>query len=1084
MHIRSVVVRNYRVHRELAISFDRKLTLIGGPNEVGKSTLAEAIHRGLFLKSKVTGEALTPMKSNVGDGVPEIEIEFQKNDDVYRVHKKFSGVNGTTRLSHVNGKTWQGEEAESRLAEILGVEQVGGGRGIGERVGQQWAHLWVWQGQSGTDPSTYATAQRDSLLSRLQSGAAIVMQSELDSRVAKLFTHMVDEEFSKKREPKVNSPLGQTRLEFSKAKDAVIRAEEQCRNLQNAAEDFRRAGQDLKEADTRLVVLRSDLSRLNEKLELVKDLGGRVKEKRALVDQDRQKIEALKSAGHQVDEAAQDLKKIQEQLHPARSIEVDLIKAEKEAIEDHTRANQAYEAARESENQAISKVELATAVENHLRVSSDLGTCLEDQKAAERIRQNLLDAETQLSALPAISEEQMQSLRNWSQKRGEAEATLSAIATGIELVTADQSIQVGQNELQAGSPVIITEVTEIRIGSGIRLLIRPGGGHGVTAAEQSLRNAEQEIRERLISIGVSTVSEAEAIFQDAQQLTQRINIHKSELRSVNADTLLERVERMQKEQTKYAAEIHRRKQLQNISLNLPETAADVAAFLAECQQERDKAAADVRQLKIAREGAEKLRNTAQSAFKEFRIEVTTLEDDEKSVNGRLSGLILAAGDAETRKRQIEELEQKKATSIVELAELESRLGKLEPDELSSQKTRLQRSLESQEDARRTAGERQAVAKSILQSQGVIDPHEQLAAAHAKMAEATERLENGERQANAKFLLADLFQAEQRKHSATFTLPLVTKISDYLRPVFGRAIDVQLSNDALKFSGFGLNRRDNQQGAVDFDSLSAGAREQLAAAMRLAMAELLAEGSDGCLPIVFDDAFAYSDPDRVEALQAMLDMAASRGLQIIVLTCSPRDYYRLGAREVILSPKNTSSGAGSSNATIQRAEDAPLLIESRQPDTSPRSASQFSRQSPEYQSPARHLGEIDPVHATSAIVGDDSVDSDETPPVVDRTEKQPVALRWGSDPAHGVEMPTESPTGAKPTDPTMSSGRDDPRAVRLLEKLQLLGGTAAKSALRLELGMSFGDFTSLLQDMLQKRLIREDRTKIKVSLAGD
>jgi uncharacterized protein YhaN len=77
-------------------------------------------------------------------------------------------------------------------------------------------------------------------------------------------------------------------------------------------------------------------------------------------------------------------------------------------------------------------------------------------------------------------------------------------------------------------------------------------------------------------------------------------------------------------------------------------------------------------------------------------------------------------------------------------------------------------------------------------------------------------------------------------------------------------------------------------------------------VRLAIAELLAEGSDGCLPIVFDDAFAYSDPNRVESLQAMLDLAASRGLQIIVLTCSPRDYFRLGATEVTLTARSTSS----------------------------------------------------------------------------------------------------------------------------------------------------------------------------------
>ena len=52
MRIKSVTLRNYRMHRELTVAFDPSRTLIGGPNEVGKSTLVEAIHRALFLKAK------------------------------------------------------------------------------------------------------------------------------------------------------------------------------------------------------------------------------------------------------------------------------------------------------------------------------------------------------------------------------------------------------------------------------------------------------------------------------------------------------------------------------------------------------------------------------------------------------------------------------------------------------------------------------------------------------------------------------------------------------------------------------------------------------------------------------------------------------------------------------------------------------------------------------------------------------------------------------------------------------------------------------------------------------------------------
>jgi hypothetical protein len=66
-----------------------------------------------------------------------------------------------------------------------------------------------------------------------------------------------------------------------------------------------------------------------------------------------------------------------------------------------------------------------------------------------------------------------------------------------------------------------------------------------------------------------------------------------------------------------------------------------------------------------------------------------------------------------------------------------------------------------------------------------------------------------------------------------------------------------------------------------------------------MAEVLAADYDGCLPVIFDDAFAFSDPERVIQLQRMLDLAAARGLQVIVLSCNPTDYAGLGAKTVAL-----------------------------------------------------------------------------------------------------------------------------------------------------------------------------------------
>ena len=86
-----------------------------------------------------------------------------------------------------------------------------------------------------------------------------------------------------------------------------------------------------------------------------------------------------------------------------------------------------------------------------------------------------------------------------------------------------------------------------------------------------------------------------------------------------------------------------------------------------------------------------------------------------------------------------------------------------------------------------------------------------------------------------------------------------------------------------------------------------------------MAEVLAADHGGCLPVVFDDAFAYSDPERVNQLQRMLDLAATRGLQVIILTCNPVDYAALGAKTVSLRPERHGPSVASNPVPESEAE---------------------------------------------------------------------------------------------------------------------------------------------------------------------
>ena len=68
-----------------------------------------------------------------------------------------------------------------------------------------------------------------------------------------------------------------------------------------------------------------------------------------------------------------------------------------------------------------------------------------------------------------------------------------------------------------------------------------------------------------------------------------------------------------------------------------------------------------------------------------------------------------------------------------------------------------------------------------------------------------------------------------------------------------------------------------------------------------MADVIKGRNDGCLPLVFDDAFTNSDPERVQIVKQMLGTAVDRGLQVNLLTCDPGAYGNFADQTIDLTP---------------------------------------------------------------------------------------------------------------------------------------------------------------------------------------
>jgi DNA repair exonuclease SbcCD ATPase subunit len=251
-------------------------------------------------------------------------------------------------------------------------------------------------------------------------------------------------------------------------------------------------------------------------------------------------------------------------------------------------------------------------------------------------------------------------------------------------------------------------------------------------------------------------------------------------------------------------------------------------------------------------------------------------------------------------RLAELLEARNATASL-VAETKRAYETIRPDDIERDADRLAPAEEGNQSRRGAAEVSRQTSEAVVRYEGTSDPRQRLSQARVRHANATRRHAAEVRQAEAYKLLSDLFGQAQREVEDRFAKPLADQVTTYLQRVFGPDARAVVRYRDNTFKDLALLRADRGNTLEDFSRLSGGTREQVAAATRLAMAELLATDHGGCLPVVFDDSFANSDPERIRSVQGLLDDAAARGLQVIVLSCTPNEYATLGAKRIDLPP---------------------------------------------------------------------------------------------------------------------------------------------------------------------------------------
>ncbi|MGB1416813.1 MAG: AAA family ATPase [Synechococcus sp.] len=903
MRLLHCTLQNIRVHKTLELAFSPRLTVIGGANESGKSTLVEALHRTLFLKASATGATVEALQSRHHLGLPTVDLGFEARGTEWLLRKRFSGHSGQVSLQDRSGRSGllKGPAAEDHLATLLGVDAILSSRQANKVLPGRWAHLWVMQGLAGDDPLAENRYDLDGLLEQLERhGGAVVQQSRLDQQLSQALDQALAEQFTS-RGVKRHSPLWQLEQAAHAADTKLEQAQQQLSDFDEATTELTKLSQEFHHLDTTLIPdlsrQRQDQQQQLERISTLKsqhDLAIKALEPIRLRHQrTSERLQRQVVVHQEIEQRQSRLDQLKTRLASAAPKQRHLETNVAELSEQRRQGDEALQALEQASvelQQRIQRLQLDHDADRNRR---DLSQLKELAQHHQRLCQTR-------DALPKIESAQLDALRKLNRDIQEATIRCSAMAAGLTVVTSDQTISLNGQPLAVGEERIIDEPAELQVGANVQLSIKPNGGEALSSLKQSIQSKTALLLSNLKALDLDDLEAAERVVSERQRLEQSLQAI-----SPPSATQIQTLE--QRDQTLQA----------QIALLPPfqpsDRPAPAATDPAMLRVEFDKRQRDLQATRTKQRSLERHLETTQRELQQHRREQDDAETEsnllQKDLTERqhiLSDLVNEHGDLACQRT--EQSEQQAALRQAEqvASQFSEQLNALDADRLLAQTTAIARQLEALQQRREDLIDRRGRAKERCDQISASDPYDRLAEAEAQAINARDELTQFRQRIKAQKLLQDLFRSAQNDLSQRYSQPLGDAVNDLLATVVGEGSTSRLTfQQSSGFQGLQLCRG---TGVYDFGELSGGMREQLTAAVRLAMADVLRPGHDGCLPLVFDDAFTNSDPGRIQRLTAMLSQAADRGLQIIVLSCDPTPYtaiadvvYQLPAQTGMVEP---------------------------------------------------------------------------------------------------------------------------------------------------------------------------------------
>ncbi|MFM0691464.1 AAA family ATPase [Paraburkholderia graminis] len=864
MKLQSIAIQEFKqfTGRLFIDDLQPGLNLFVGPNEAGKSTIAEAV-RAVFLERYKASHLKDLLPWGKASGQPSVEVSFDLDGVACRLSKQFVT---RQRCELKIGQSVYGEdEAEDKLAALLGFSRAARGPLKAENAGVP-GLLWVQQGgtQEMRDSTGHAAQYLRDALSQLSGSRESAGEDALIAVVQRELRQLLTARTQKSTGPLAEAEAALSTL--SAERDDLVRQREQFdENIarlaaqQEAFDDAeRKRPWELHEQKALLAQQRADAAVQLERG--VQDLVQALKvgeAQLALPLQQEQDAVALEAAvardRQQLDAARANVSAVETEHAQASSRVVQLEQASADANRALELANAAVSAADLRGQIGLYRAELE-------RLEAAIG-------AASEAHEALVEA-TRAAAALEIDETKLKRLASLDASLTVLRARTEAAMTRIEY-RLNGSITVGDARIGGEGVLRLEEEKRIGLGELGELRVIPGVSD-LPARLSELAALEAQHAQSLQALGVASLAQAEQRHEQWKALVAQQTSHAKVL-DAHAPHGIDALRAA-------SASASARLQAANERLaGLPDVSS--ALPLDEARRNADLARAALESArKLLNDAAEK-RSTGIATAESLALQLQRKE-------AQLSDAAFCSNRAQWQAKIVEQRVQVEALT----KQREGRERELEAARLDDPAAEAQRYRASAQLARQEQHERQvriAHLRSQLETVGASGLGERLAALEAKIEQATRRKDELSLRAGALSLLDEVLVAERDAAVAQLRAPLTERLGHYLKRIFPQST-IALGDDLSPATLDRYGRADT------LDALSFGTREQLGILTRLAYADLLKASGRPTL-LMLDDAAVHTDAARRDAIKRALIDAASRH-QILVFTCHPELWDDLGVRQ--------------------------------------------------------------------------------------------------------------------------------------------------------------------------------------------